>query len=74
MSINFGGAIINRCHYIKVFFFFQFYILENNLEIYARDMLFLTIALEPQSRMGLQGKIFFEMQCNLISRATCRLA
>ena len=35
----------------------QFYILENNLELYARAILFLTIALEPQNRMGLQGKM-----------------
>ena len=33
----------------------QFTILEGNLELYARDLLFLTVALEPQARMGLQG-------------------
>lgn len=48
----------------------HFYILENNLEIYARDMLFLTIALEPQTRMGLQEKteLFLELYGNILVR------
>lgn len=37
-------------------FFPQFYILENALELYARDMLFLSLSLETPKRMGLQGK------------------
>lgn len=37
-------------------FLFQFYVYENNLELYARDMLLMNIALEPQSSMGLQGE------------------
>lgn len=36
-------------------FFPQFYILENALELYARDMLFLSLSLETPKRMGLQG-------------------
>lgn len=36
--------------------FFQFYILENALELYARDMLFLSLSLETPKRMGLQGE------------------
>lgn len=39
-------------------FFPQFYILENALELYARDMLFLSLSLETPKRMGLQGKWF----------------
>lgn len=48
----------------------HFYILENSLEIYARDMLFLTIALEPQNRMGLQEKteLFLELYGNILVR------
>ena len=35
---------------------FQFYILETALELYARHILFLTLSLELQKRMGLQGE------------------
>ena len=35
---------------------FQFYIIESALELYARHMLFLTLSLEMQNRMGLQGE------------------
>ncbi|XP_053385184.1 LOW QUALITY PROTEIN: dynein axonemal assembly factor 3-like [Mercenaria mercenaria] len=51
----------------------NFYILENNLELYARDMLFLTIALEPQYRMGLQEKmeLFLEIYGNILVRKQC---
>ncbi|KAH3727586.1 hypothetical protein DPMN_053525, partial [Dreissena polymorpha] len=50
----------------KVFF----YIVESNLELYARDMLFLTIALEPQKRMGLQEKteLYLELYGNILIR------
>lgn len=48
----------------------HFYVLEGNLELYARDMLFLTIALEPQTRMGLQEKteLFLELYGNILVR------
>lgn len=36
----------------------QFYVLENALELYARDMLFLALSLETPQRMGLQGESF----------------
>lgn len=39
-------------------FFLQFYIFENALELYVRDMLFLFLSLEILKRMGLQGKWF----------------
>ncbi|XP_052802925.1 dynein axonemal assembly factor 3-like [Mya arenaria] len=47
-----------------------FHILEGSLELYARDMLFLTIALEPQTRMGLQEKteLFLELFGNILIR------
>ena len=35
---------------------FQFYVLENNLELYARFMLFMAVTLEAPDRMGLQGQ------------------
>ena len=35
----------------------QFYVLENNLELYARFMLLLGVVLKSPDRMGLQGKI-----------------
>ncbi len=34
----------------------QFYVLENSLELYARDMLLLSVLLEPPEKMGLQGE------------------
>ena len=34
----------------------QIYVVENSLEIYARHLLLLSIALEPKERLGLQGK------------------
>ncbi|XP_060072383.1 dynein axonemal assembly factor 3-like isoform X1 [Ylistrum balloti] len=48
----------------------HFYIIENNLELYARDILFMTIALETQKRMGLQEKteLFLELFGNLLVR------
>ena len=33
------------------------YVLESNLELYARDILFLSLALEKRCRMGLQGTL-----------------
>ncbi|XP_069132201.1 dynein axonemal assembly factor 3-like isoform X2 [Argopecten irradians] len=48
----------------------HFYIIENNLELYARDMLFMAIALETQKRMGLQEKteLFLELFGNVLVR------
>ncbi|OWF47948.1 dynein assembly factor 3, axonemal-like [Mizuhopecten yessoensis] len=48
----------------------HFYVIENNLELYARDMLFMTIALETQKRMGLQEKteLFLELFGNILVR------
>lgn len=49
---------------------FHFYILENALELYARDMLFLSLSLETPKRMGLQEKteMFLELFGNLTIR------
>ncbi|ESP05132.1 hypothetical protein LOTGIDRAFT_227827 [Lottia gigantea] len=52
----------------------HFYVLETSLELYARDMLLLNIALEPQNRMGLQEKteLFLEVYSNtFIRQQTC---
>ncbi|KAK2158864.1 hypothetical protein LSH36_162g02003 [Paralvinella palmiformis] len=48
----------------------HFYILENNIELYARHMLLLTLALEPKIRMGLQEKteLFLELYGNSLVR------
>ncbi|XP_048730996.1 dynein axonemal assembly factor 3-like [Ostrea edulis] len=48
----------------------HFYILENALELYARDMLFLALSLETPKRMGLQEKteLFLELFGNLLVR------
>ncbi len=34
---------------------------ENNLELYARNVLLLSVALQPQSRIGLQGIVLNEL-------------
>ena len=39
------------------YFLLQIFVVENNLEIYARDFLLLSIAFEPKERLGLQGKL-----------------
>ncbi|XP_013396625.1 dynein assembly factor 3, axonemal [Lingula anatina] len=52
----------------------NFYILEANMECYARHLLLLTIALESQNRMGLQEKteLFMELFGNtLVRQQTC---
>lgn len=36
----------------------QICVVENNLEIYARHLLLLSIALEPKERLGLQGELW----------------
>lgn len=48
----------------------NFYVLEHNLELYARHLLFLTIALESQQRMGLQEKceLYIELFGNTLVR------
>lgn len=48
----------------------NFYVQENNLELYARTLLLMTIALEPPSRMGLQDKteLFLEIYGNSLVR------
>ncbi|XP_061182670.1 dynein axonemal assembly factor 3-like [Saccostrea echinata] len=55
-----------RHHHKKL----HFYILENALELYARDMLFLALSLETPKRMGLQEKteMFLELFGNLLVR------
>ena len=47
----------------------QIYVVENNLEIYGRDLLLLSIALEPKDRLGLQGEPFdmIHQQDNILS-------
>ncbi|GFN87298.1 dynein assembly factor 3, axonemal-like [Plakobranchus ocellatus] len=44
----------------------KFYVVENSLELYVRDMLLMMVALEKQSRMGLQEKteLFLELYGN----------
>lgn len=46
------------------------YVIENNLELIGRHMLLLTLALEPQTRMGLQEKseLFVELYGNTLIR------
>ncbi|XP_068707855.1 dynein axonemal assembly factor 3-like isoform X2 [Montipora foliosa] len=46
------------------------FVVENNLEIYARDLLLLTIAFEPKDRLGLQEKteLFLELFGNSLVR------
>lgn len=46
------------------------YVVENNLEIYGRDLLLLSIALEPKDRLGLQEKteLFLELFGNSLVR------
>ncbi|XP_064634715.1 dynein axonemal assembly factor 3-like isoform X2 [Lineus longissimus] len=48
----------------------HFYIIENNLELYARDLLFFSIAMETRERMGLQEKteLFLELYGNTLVR------
>ncbi|XP_025085562.1 dynein assembly factor 3, axonemal-like [Pomacea canaliculata] len=48
----------------------HFYIVESSLELYARHMLLLTVALEAQKRMGLQEKteLFLELFGNILVR------
>lgn len=41
-----------------LYFLWQIFVVENNLEIYARDFLLLSIAFEPKDRLGLQGQLF----------------
>ena len=36
-------------------FLLQIFVVDNNLEIYARDFLLLSIAFESKERLGLQG-------------------
>ncbi|ELU12843.1 hypothetical protein CAPTEDRAFT_186529 [Capitella teleta] len=49
---------------------YQFFVLESSLELYARHLLFLHIALEPKCRMGLQDKteLFLELFGNGLVR------
>lgn len=52
----------------------HFYLLESNMELYARHMLFLSLALEPKKRMGLQEEteLFLELYGNSLARKlTC---
>ena len=48
----------------------NFYVIDNALELYARDMLFAMIALEKQENMGLQDKteLFLELYGNSLVR------
>ncbi|XP_066484965.1 dynein axonemal assembly factor 3 isoform X2 [Tiliqua scincoides] len=49
----------------------RFYVLENNLETLGRQLLFLSLALEPAEKMGLQEKseIFLELMGNTLIRS-----
>ncbi|XP_059584119.1 dynein axonemal assembly factor 3 isoform X3 [Alligator mississippiensis] len=49
----------------------NFYIVENNPEVLARQLLFLSLALEPQEKMGLQEKseTFLELLGNSLMRS-----
>ncbi|XP_075773689.1 dynein axonemal assembly factor 3 isoform X1 [Pelodiscus sinensis] len=50
----------------------QFYIVENNLEALGRQLLFLSLALEPPEKMGLQEKseMFLELLGNSLIRSS----
>ena len=53
-------AAVEHCHSAEsrlFYFLLQIFVVENNLEIYARDFLLLSIAFEPKERLGLQGKL-----------------
>ncbi|XP_015276252.1 PREDICTED: dynein assembly factor 3, axonemal [Gekko japonicus] len=49
----------------------NFYVLENNLEVLGRQLLFLSLALEPLEKMGLQEKseTFLELMGNTLLRS-----
>ncbi|KAJ7313947.1 hypothetical protein JRQ81_005773 [Phrynocephalus forsythii] len=49
----------------------NFYVLENNLETIGRQLLFLSLALEPSEKRGLQGKseMFLELMGNTLLRS-----
>jgi dynein assembly factor 3 len=49
----------------------NFYVIESSLELYARDMLFLNLMLEPQQKFGLQEKteLFLELYANSLVRS-----
>ncbi|XP_048374143.1 dynein axonemal assembly factor 3 isoform X2 [Sphaerodactylus townsendi] len=49
----------------------NFYVLENNLEALGRQLLFLSLALEPLEKMGLQEKseLFLELMGNTLVRS-----
>ncbi|XP_060111696.1 dynein axonemal assembly factor 3 [Heteronotia binoei] len=49
----------------------SFYVLENNLEVLGRQLLFLSLALEPLEKMGLQEKseTFLELMGNTLIRS-----
>ncbi|KAL8176786.1 UNVERIFIED_CONTAM: hypothetical protein K2H54_038670, partial [Gekko kuhli] len=49
----------------------DFYVLENNLEVLGRQLLFLSLALEPLEKMGLQEKseTFLELMGNTLLRS-----
>ncbi|XP_065844488.1 dynein axonemal assembly factor 3-like isoform X2 [Oscarella lobularis] len=48
----------------------KFYVVENNIEVLARHLLFLSIVLEPEDQLGLQEKaeLFLELYGNLLIR------
>ena len=51
-------AAVEHCAESRLFYFLlQIFVVENNLEIYARDFLLLSIAFEPKERLGLQGQL-----------------
>ena len=53
-------AAVEHCHSAEsrlCYFLLQIFVVENNLEIYARDFLLLSIAFEPKERLGLQGQL-----------------
>ncbi|KAK2177949.1 hypothetical protein NP493_570g00008 [Ridgeia piscesae] len=51
----------------------MFYIVESHIDLYARHLLFLAIAFEPQIRMGLQEKteLYLELFGNSLVRRQC---
>ncbi|KAI0213794.1 Dynein assembly factor 3, axonemal [Lamellibrachia satsuma] len=51
----------------------NFYIVESHIDLYARHLLFLAIAFEPQARMGLQEKteLYLELFGNSLVRRQC---
>lgn len=52
-----ASVLDSRPAELSCLLFFQFYVLENNLEAVARHVLIFSLALEEPEKMGLQGQL-----------------